>query len=442
MSYEGYLAVGGNEIINTSRAHAAAHALGIGLGCRRCDDFAEALGDYPYRAADDGEFPAPWYDPAYPESAGFAGIVGLGTEGMAASPMSNDPTPLLRAGSLPSLPRMNQREIEFSTLLVAIDECSLSYGMSWLAAALRGDPCSTACDGQTACVLACCPSRVDPRWAPRQRRHLYSVAQLEGPAETERTFLSGSRMPCRTRRGTSIGGSGRSVVAEVEFTLVAGRPWYYRDPVTIASQVRPRQRVRTSWTWNLPEDCPEPEDCATDPSCNRPPLPPIPPAPPDPCLPGGGYVADLAMVRGAPGLVGAWDEVVPVVYIDTGDQDLHRLQVRFFGNTDGDSCRYEDLDQCEACVAFGVGYIPANSTLVIDGRVESSWVECGDPPLTGRRQTYPQIYGPGGSALDWPTFTCGAGLCAWIAAEADDTPGCRGPEWTATVQLVSRQEAM
>lgn len=442
MAYEGYLAVGGNEVINTSRAHAAAHALGIGLGCDRCPDFARELGDDPYRAPDDREYPAPWYDPTYPESAGFAGVIGLEADGMAASPMSNEPTELLRAGSLPSPPRMQQREIAYTVLLVAVDECSLSYGMSWLAEALAGSPCETGCEGQTACVLACCPDRVDPRWAPRQRRWLYSVAELEGIAEQERQFLRGSSIPCRTRSGPVFGQGGRAVVAEVEFTLVAGRPWYYRDPITVASQVTPRQTVRTAWTWNLPGDCPEPADCASDPDCDRPPLPPIPPAPPDPCVPGGGYVADLAMVRIAPGLVGRWDKVVPVIYIDTGYREIRRLQVRFFANPDGSSCEYDDLDQCAACFGFGIGYVPAEATLTIDGRTEQAFVECGSGAEQNRQQTEPQIYGPGGSALDWPVFECGSGLCAWIAAEVDETPGCHGPGWKATVQLVPRQKAI
>lgn len=441
MGYEGYLTVGGNEVVNTSRAHAAAAALGIGLGCDRCPDFSRELGQR-YRAPDDPDYPAPWYDPAYPESAGFGGIIGLETEGLSGSPMSNVPTPLLRGGSLPSPPRMEQREIAWTVQLVAVDECSLSYGMSWLAAALRGSPCNSGCEGQTACVLACCPTSLDPRWVPRQIRYLYSVEQLEGPTETERMFLPArGSAACRGRAGL-FGGGGRPVTAEVEFTLVAGRPWYYREPVTVASQVTPRQVVNTSWTWNLPADCPEPADCATDPNCDRPPMPPIPPAPPDPCVPGGGYVADLAMVRIPPGLVGSWDEFVPLIYVDTGYREIRRLQVRFFANPGGGSCEYEDLDQCTACYGFGIGYVPANASLTIDGRTEQAYVDCGTGATAGRQQTEPLIYGPGGSALDWPVFRCGSGLCVWVAAEVDETPGCLGPGWSVTIQLVPRNEAI
>lgn len=442
MGYEGFLNLGGREVVNTSRAHAAAHAWGISLGCDRCDDFSAALGHGPYRAPDDPEWPAPWWDPAYPESDGFCGVIGLDIEGMASSPATTNPTELLRGGSLPGPVRMQQREIAWTVLLVAVDECSLSYGMGWLAAALRGNPCGSDCGGDEACVLACCPTRLSPTMAPRQVRYLYSVAQLDGVEETERHRLRGSDMPCPGPASSRVlARDGGGVAAEVEFSLVAGRPWYYRAPVTIASQVKPRQAVKTAWTWNLPDECPEPVDCAADPDCDRPTPPPIPPVPPDPCVPAGGYVADLAMVRAAPGLVGRADEVVPVIHVDTGRRELRRIQIRFFANPEGESCEYDALDQCAACVAFGIGYVPPHSSLTIDGRVEQAWITCPDAQNT-QVQTYPQIYGPGGTAVEWPVFGCGGGLCAWVAAEKHEPAGCHGPEWTATMQLVPRVDAI
>lgn len=150
--YLGWLSYAGRELINNNRV--AAYARGVTVTCG-CDSLPDALGDEPYRHP--AQDPAPWFERSVPESGDFWGCVGLEITGGAASTRKTTFTDLINDGSTPGPARREAREIEVKTMLLARTEAGLSWGISWLNAALRGSACKTGCGGDELCVLSGCP---------------------------------------------------------------------------------------------------------------------------------------------------------------------------------------------------------------------------------------------------------------------------------------------
>lgn len=152
MPYLGWASMGGTDIVNSSRV--AAYARGITVMCT-CPDLPAALGDeqYDHPARD----PAPWYDTAIPESGDFWGVLGLEITGASSSTLSTPYMERVQGGAVGGAPKRGPREVEFKVMLLARTEAALSYGMSWLAAALRGAACQPGCGGDNLCLLAGCP---------------------------------------------------------------------------------------------------------------------------------------------------------------------------------------------------------------------------------------------------------------------------------------------
>jgi hypothetical protein len=419
-----WLSFAGTEIVNSARARAYMDAWGLELTCDPCATLDDALwGDQPdwggYQGPDLD--PAPWYDPAVPESARFLGVVGLAFNGFGNNPVDRTLTPRTGDGSFIGRLRRTQRELNLTLMLAAADDAAMVWGMEWLAVALRGTVCGPdACGGDELCALAACPCGPEGQYdriGQRELRHLYDVALVSGPAENVRYTVPGTcpegESPC-----------GDPVIAEVSVTLVAGRPSLYHQPVP----VDPEQNVWsyltqgesvTGFDPDSRDDCPVIDDCLQDPQC--PPVgAPLPafPVPQDPCYPSGPYTAWRVRFPFSPLSASEWRETVPVLVVEAGERPLRRLAVRFIPNPHGIPC--EELDPCQACAHFGVAYIPAGSTLMVDGRVERAAVDC--PSANGSAFSVPNLYGPGGSAYTWPAFECGSALCVEVfaAADADD----------------------
>lgn len=191
MPYLGFSALGGNEIVNSARV--AAYARGLSVLCS-CDTLAEALGDGLYVSpADD---PAPWYEPPRPESVEFWGVLGLEIHGASQSTLTRAWTELITDGSIAGAARRAAREIEFKVMLIAGTEAGLSYGLSWLSAALRGSACHTGCSGDTLCLLAGCPEpppvgheqdpcQAEPESATRRKRARNRALPAPQPTQPE-----------------------------------------------------------------------------------------------------------------------------------------------------------------------------------------------------------------------------------------------------------------
>lgn len=425
--WDGYLQLAGNEVVNTARAVAYARAAGLPVTCEPCDSVAEAMGDDPYWTLQEGT--APWYDDAVPASKGFYGVFGLDVSGFNSSTITRSPTPLIGDGAALGPARRNHREIAWTVALITAGEAELSYAMEWLSTVLLGTQCEgRSCNGDEICVFSACPGSTPVPPGDRgvlgdhEIRHLYDVGVLSAPSITEKQWLGG----------------GRFLWATVTFTLAAAKPWVYRDPLAtnvdwvalgtgeLVPNVDPDQ---------VYQQCLQPEPCATDPMCPTPPMPPKPPQPLSPCYPRGLGTFRRSRIQVSPLDQSAWLETVPVLEVRTGSNAMRRLLVRFWANPQNNPCG-SFQDPCNACADINVSYVPAGSTLRVDGRVQRSVVECPQFPI-GTATSTPVIYGAEGAHFSWPTFPCPTGLCIEVWSRSDFTAS----DATARVLLVPRADA-
>lgn len=409
--YEGWLALAGTELVNNERATVYAEKLGIhGVGCSPCPDFHLSVGDAEYTnpAADD----APWYDPRYPASERFAGFIGMAVDGMGGTGVR---TPIdLRDGALIGGLRRAQREIGVTALAVAADAQALSYGMAWLASALRGAVCMS-CRGDFACCFAACPTGD----GSADVRTLVDVGLLDGPTVSDRERLG----------ATCAGGDG--MIATVEYTLVAGLPYFYHEPVSV--DFPPLTAV--SGIVDPPAACPgDVGECTPDPACTAIPARPAAPVPTNPCectfTAGKG-----ATIQVPAAYLGRWTETVPVLTIYTGPTtDLKCMRVRFYRNPRDLACLAVGAkDPCDFCDEFGISFVPKGSSLIVDGRNRTVTLDCS--ATKGAAPQGPYLYASPGRAFAWPTFDCPGGMCVeFMAAQID-------PAARITLALVAREDA-
>ena len=425
--FPGFLQFNGLEIINTSRAAAYARALGITDVACDCDGLRRALDDDEYTSVDSNN--APWWDPAMRDSKDFAGFVGLEVTGLSKSAASRGIVPLTTGGAALHPLRRVHREIQFRVLALAKTECALSYGISWLAAALRGSGCNIDCGGDQMCFFTCCPScddetdpaEPDPCFdnATRYWRTVYNTGLLSMEDPTNIQRVSGGW------------------IAELTFTMAAGDPYIYREPVVVADGPRPDQILPNYEDPGLPPECDEPTDCLSDPlsPCPPPPLPPLPPVPVDRCWPTGPFTAARVIMPIPRDQLATWAESVPLITIDSGSRSLRRVTVRWYDNPIGQNC-VTDLNPCGACAEVNVSYIPRRSTFVLDGRLETATVDC--PGGFGFRTAQPSIYGRGGTPFVWPVFSCTTGACLEIIAQANSV----ADDLYIQVSYVQREDAV
>lgn len=415
MAYPGYLSVGGNEIVNDSRAAAYMAAAGIDLMCKPCPDLPALIGDETYWSVVND--PAPWFDPAVPESSRFYGVIGLGVAGLSDSGVTRTPTPLVGGGAAIGQRNRGHREIVWTMLLVAADECALLYGANYLDQALAGSECATSsCAGDTACFFACCPGDDGGPLPTSCETGLPPFMPLDD-SDKLRTLFDVGVLNGLTRN--AIADNGNYVTAEYAVTLVAGNPYIYTDELPAFPStwydLPSGLRITNYDPEAVTEACPSPADCTEDPSCPRPELPPRPPVPVGPCYPTGpaNFRRTVAPLRAIDDP--NWLTTVPVITVRTGMAEMRRLVVRFWSNpTSSTGCDIDRLDPCSACLDLVVPYVPGNSQLTIDGRLKRAEIACKDPGGAGLSYREAQLYGPKGSRVTWPELTCSSGLCIEI----------------------------
>lgn len=408
--FDGWLALAGTELINNERCTVYAEKLGVaGVGCSPCPDLHVALGDAPYVAPDADD--APWYDEHFPASARFAGFLGMGIDGTGGTGQRSPVQ--MREGSMVGSMRRGQRELAVTCLAVAADDEALSYGIGWLAAALRGSVCVT-CRGDNLCCFAACPTGN----GDDQVRSLMDVGLLEGPVYSD-----------LARLGASCEGPQPGVIATVEYTLVAGLPYFYREP----QLVRLPDLVAVTGIVDPPEDCPEAGPCPPDPTCTQPGARPTAPTPTNTCectfTDGVGSVLQVPAAA-----IGRWVESVPVLSIYTGATDMRCVRVRFFRNPYDLPCDVVGgQDPCQFCDEFGVSWIPAGAVFTVDGRRKQVSLDCSSPG--GPTYLGPYLYASPGKAFSWPVFDCPGGMCIeFMAAQAD-------AKATVSIGLAAREDA-
>lgn len=163
--YEGYLALGGNEIANAERvaSYVRNNAPSIPLkACVEADGLGVVLGDGVYESplVDD----APWVDELDPATQNFYGFYPLALDGAEDDTREADVVESIVDGGTVGSMRRGTRPMRMRGLLVGADDLAVDAGMSWLKSALSPAPCADhggTCGGATACMFAARPEFTD-----------------------------------------------------------------------------------------------------------------------------------------------------------------------------------------------------------------------------------------------------------------------------------------
>lgn len=159
--YNGYLELGGNEVINSARAYGYSNTAECPIGwlrCGPCDTLSDALGDGQYDIS--GITQAPWYDPLDESTTRFYGVSALSMENLSDSTRSASVQQGITDGGVVGTVRHAVRQIQVRAVLTAKGEDALEAGLSWLDAALQPELCSShgnSCGAADACFFVACP---------------------------------------------------------------------------------------------------------------------------------------------------------------------------------------------------------------------------------------------------------------------------------------------
>jgi hypothetical protein len=175
--YPGYITIGTedpfmagqqlHEIVNNQRAYSYAENAGI-CWIHECDTCPEALiimpgaaGGFVSPVAD----PAPWYTASNPDSGGFLGVIGIEVTGAENSTRQATVTMGLTGGGVIGPTYMGPRTIVVRAIAIALDECALQYGLTWLRAQYA--TMVSACEGDPMTFFDCCPCVCQEETSPR-----------------------------------------------------------------------------------------------------------------------------------------------------------------------------------------------------------------------------------------------------------------------------------
>lgn len=222
--FNGYLELGGNEIVNSSRAWGYTHSADCPINwlvCDPCPGLREALDESSYTMSNISD--APWYDSADEATARFYGVHALTIENMTDSTRTATIAEGITDGGVVGMVRNAVRMVRVRAILSAHGEDALEAGMSWLDAALQVEECSThgsSCGSADLCFFVACPPEralFEGDEIAFQRRVDALGRKLHGV-----TCVSGPTVEQKIQRGEAFG-------YIVEFILAAATPWVFSE---------------------------------------------------------------------------------------------------------------------------------------------------------------------------------------------------------------------
>ncbi len=154
--------LGGVEIVNDSRTSAYMRngikpgtlTVNGDCGCGNVLELAGCDDEYTTPANDN----APWYDPAIPESAEFAGFLSTEFEGLNSTYTRNISESITDGATL-GRSRFGSRTLTWKGFLFGSSCCGVAYGLRWLGKTLQGSKnCGNNCFGEDLELLVCCPT--------------------------------------------------------------------------------------------------------------------------------------------------------------------------------------------------------------------------------------------------------------------------------------------
>jgi hypothetical protein len=220
--FQGYLEVGGTEILNAARAYGYSQTADCPVtwfNDPECPEIADALGDVAYDYADITS--APWYDPQDEATTRFFGAYPLTIQGLDESTAVGDSTQNIGPGGVIARERFATRVVKVKAMLVARELDALEAGMSWLAAMMQLRACAThdsACGDMDLHFFANCPSTSDE--ADLWGRNVHGVRRVSGPIPID-------EFRRKTNHGDIVGRT-------VQFVFEAASAFIYANPEEIA----------------------------------------------------------------------------------------------------------------------------------------------------------------------------------------------------------------
>lgn len=375
MAYDGWMEFGDKEFVNLARTTQLAEILGItSLWTDPAsvawiqDDLAET--DY------DDITTAPWYDPGYPASAEFAGIVPISVPNLDDSTLTSTPIEYIGDGGHSGLPRNAVLPLVWSVAIIASTDRGADYGKRWMDRRLKDCGSRVFCTG------------VDLRY--------FRYASPGAP--------KAHRRDVKLTRGSSVTRKKRescSVTWWVTFTMTCADPYEYGEPdfkvsaVGSGSPIGPNL-IGSGAGGDTEESCP-----AYDYSPIFDPLyPAMVPSPTAPDFYPDGWNAPVGReffrywVRFPP--VEPTDLLaVPILTLSTSI-DARMVRVAIWDD------EWSNGDQCDPLFMAIISYLPAGQQFIIDGEQKASYVWDGFSPSV--RRTDSLVYGANAGPVEWTAF--------------------------------------
>ena len=375
--YDGYLALGGREVLNRARAAAYIRRFLPQVEVR-CEDgtLPRSLGHSAYTTPQiDG---APWYKGSRPAGARFLGVFPGKIQGAEDSTRSVDVTELSGSGAIITSPRYGSKEMRFVGTALALDEEAMDEGLAWMKDVLSNDGCSDAdlgCTGQEARLFAALPA--DAVAAFNLTRTYHRVEMSEGVLVTKKFPVKGF------------------VMWQVEFTLTAGVPWAFTSPVDVGTLA---MDTGSNFTDPAGENCGASamidayDDFVEDPyftHISRPPRPPV-------ILPPN--ILDINSWRRRTldlpvNQTQRWGRVAPIVRIAT-EGAVQFVRIRFY-EWGASGCDYDG--------EFLVSYVPASAVLTLNAVTREATVTQPGGRVVPAGNL---LFGSDGNPFLWPTLGC------------------------------------
>lgn len=403
MAWNGYFVYDGTEIVNIERVNKYASVMPWfkddtywGL------DYMLGLPEFWTTAGPDGD--APWYDTRIDSGwQDFLGFYPISITGAEDSTRSSAVVESVDDGGVAGRIRRTTKSVVFNGVLVAKSEVGAEYGLRWLSRVLLGGSCLAPGSNPLGAPLRYLASPPVPEPNPaigieaqynKSQRSLHNVVFNSGPEVLSK------------RDGMDCGGS----VWNIQFTGVAGTPteFGYTQAILqdwVSGGDYPWQPGAdegdlggpTGWTEVV---CPDNLwDPVYDPECAALIVPPGPPS-----VPLGCYEPDVDLERYyayIPSTNFGVSDYVPTIklYASTEKRNVRLRWYRYF---DGD---FDFLDN--SCNYIGdavVSFVPADSSLVLDGITETVYVDLSDGR---RRRADSLVFATDGKPFKWPLLTCG-----------------------------------
>lgn len=416
MATDAWIEFDGQELVNISRTVQLAAELGIDSVWTTPESvqwIEDRKGGLGYSNISE----APWYDPGYPASAEFAGILPVSFAGLDDSTSESSPVQYIGDGGHSGRTRNGSLELPAKVYVVASTDRGAEFGKRWLDRTLRGRKNTTNCSG----------------------------AELRYFRYPDEEAPEAHRRDVKTSRGTQViskRSSSCSVTWVVTFTLTAADSYEYGDPTTMVSALggTPIGAVLDSGSVDLiQQSCP-----VFDYSPVYDPLfPALVPSPTAPNFyPDGWGIAEGMTFRRS------WARLSPLEPTDLLAVPLVTLSATAVARMVRVSIwsGSEPFEtQCGPLWTAIVSFLPAatagspDTRFIIDGEQKASYVFDGLTTFVRRSDSL--VFGTDASPIQWSAFTDPDGLIVTLDTFAVESGGFQGDGTVrASIALIPKSD--